>query len=148
MKVIFIKDVKGQGKKGQIKEVSEGYATNFLLPRGMARPATEGNMKTLENQTAAEVRRKEQEKEEAQKLGEKLSDLSLTLKAKAGEGGRLFGAITSKQIAEALTKQNGITIDKRKIELDEPIRHLGTTQVQVKLHTEVKAVLKVQVTEE
>ncbi|AHV99699.1 50S ribosomal protein L9 [Paenibacillus sabinae] len=148
MKVIFIKDVKGQGKKGQIKEVSEGYATNFLLPRGMARPATEGNMKTLENQTAAEVRRKEQEKEEAQKLGEKLSELALTLKAKAGEGGRLFGAITSKQIAEALTKQNGITIDKRKIELDEPIRHLGTTQVQVKLHTEVKAVLKVQVTEE
>ncbi|AIQ15216.1 50S ribosomal protein L9 [Paenibacillus durus] len=148
MKVIFIKDVKGQGKKGQIKEVSEGYATNFLLPRGMARPATEGNMKTLENQAAAEQRRKEQEKEEAQQLGEKLSGLALTMKAKAGEGGRLFGAITSKQIAEALAKANGITIDKRKIELDEPIRHLGTTQVQVKLHTEVKAVLKVQVTEE
>ncbi|BCG61674.1 50S ribosomal protein L9 [Paenibacillus sp. URB8-2] len=148
MKVIFIKDVKGQGKKGQIKEVSEGYATNFLLPRGMARPATEGNMKTIENQAAAEQRRKEQEKEEAQQLGEKLSELTLTMKAKAGEGGRLFGAITSKQIAEALLKQSGITIDKRKIEMDEPIRHLGTLQVQVKLHTEVKAVLKVQVTEE
>ncbi|MBY9082129.1 50S ribosomal protein L9 [Paenibacillus sp. HN-1] len=148
MKVIFIKDVKGQGKKGQIKEVSEGYATNFLLPRGMARPATDGNMKTLENQAAAEQRRKDQEKEEAQNLGEKLGALTLDMKAKAGEGGRLFGAITSKQIAEALTKQNGITIDKRKIELEEPIRHLGTTQVQVKLHTEVKAVLKVQVTEE
>ncbi|MFD1775473.1 50S ribosomal protein L9 [Paenibacillus rhizophilus] len=148
MKVIFIKDVKGQGKKGQIKEVSEGYATNFLLPRGMARPATEGNMKTIENQAAAEQRRKEQEKEEAQQLGEKLSELTLSMKAKAGEGGRLFGAITSKQIAEALVKQSGITIDKRKIEMDEPIRHLGTLQVQVKLHTEVKAVLKVQVTEE
>ncbi|AIQ66180.1 50S ribosomal protein L9 [compost metagenome] len=148
MKVIFIKDVKGQGKKGQVKEVSEGYATNFLLPRGMARPATDGNVKTLENQAAAEQRRKEQEKEEAQKLGEKLSALTLDMKAKAGEGGRLFGAITSKQIAEALAKQNSITIDKRKIELEEPIRHLGTTQVQVKLHTEVKAVLKVQVTEE
>ncbi|AKG36858.1 50S ribosomal protein L9 [Paenibacillus durus] len=148
MKVIFIKDVKGQGKKGQIKEVSEGYATNFLLPRGMARPATEGNMKTLENQAAAEERRKQQEKEEAEQLGQKLSGLELTMKAKAGEGGRLFGAITSKQIAEALAKANGITIDKRKIELEEPIRHLGTTQVQVKLHTEVKAVLKVQVTEE
>ncbi|MDT3425253.1 large subunit ribosomal protein L9 [Paenibacillus forsythiae] len=148
MKVIFIKDVKGQGKKGQIKEVSEGYATNFLLPRGMARPATDGNMKTLENQAAAEQRRKEQEKEEAQQLGEKLGGLALTMKAKAGEGGRLFGAITSKQIAEALAKESGITVDKRKIELDEPIRHLGTTQVQVKLHTEVKAVLKVQVTEE
>ncbi|MNB71042.1 50S ribosomal protein L9 [compost metagenome] len=148
MKVIFIKDVKGQGKKGQVKEVSEGYATNFLLPRGMARPATDGNVKTLENQAAAEQRRKEQEKEEAQKLGEKLSALTLDMKAKAGEGGRLFGAITSKQIAEVLAKQNSITIDKRKIELEEPIRHLGTTQVQVKLHTEVKAVLKVQVTEE
>lgn len=148
MKVIFLKDVKGQGKKGQIKEVSEGYATNFLLPRGLVRPATDGNVKTLENQTAAELRRKENEKEEAQALGKKLDELTLNLKAKAGEGGRLFGAITSKQIAEALTAQSGITIDKRKMELGEPIRHLGVTQVSVKLHTEVKATLKVQVTEE
>lgn len=148
MKVIFLKDVKGQGKKGQIKEVSEGYATNFLLPRGMARPATDGNMKTLENQAAAELRRKENEKDEAKALGAKLDDIQLTLKAKAGEGGRLFGAITSKQIAEALTASHGITIDKRKMELGEPIRHLGVTQVSVKLHPEVKATLKVQVTEE
>lgn len=148
MKVIFLKDVKGQGKKGQVKEVSEGYATNFLLPRGMARPATDGNMKTLENQAAAELRRKENEKEEAKALGAKLDDIQLTLKAKAGEGGRLFGAITSKQIAEALTASHGITIDKRKMELGEPIRHLGVTQVSVKLHPEVKATLKVQVTEE
>ena len=148
MKVIFLKDVKGQGKKGQVKEVSEGYATNFLLPRGMARPATDGNMKTLENQAAAELRRKENEKDEAKALGAKLDDIQLTLKAKAGEGGRLFGAITSKQIAEALTASHGITIDKRKMELGEPIRHLGVTQVSVKLHPEVKATLKVQVTEE
>lgn len=148
MKVIFIKDVKGQGKKGQVKEVSEGYATNFLLPRGLVRPATEGNVKTLENQAAAEQRRKEQEKEEAQQLGKKLDELTLTLKAKSGEGGRLFGAITSKQIAEALAATEGIVIDKRKIELNDPIRHVGTFQVHVKLHTEVKANLTVQVTEE
>jgi large subunit ribosomal protein L9 len=148
MKVIFIKDVKGQGKKGQVKEVSEGYAANFLLPRGLVRPATEGNVKTLENQAAAEQRRKDNEKEEAQKLGKKLDELTLNMKAKAGEGGRLFGAITSKQIAETLASVEGIVIDKRKIELNEPIRHLGVTQVIVKLHTEVKATLKVQVTEE
>lgn len=148
MKVIFIKDVKGQGKKGQVKEVSEGYASNFLLPRGLVRPATEGNVKTLENQAAAEQRRKDQEKEEAQQLGKKLDELTLTLKAKSGEGGRLFGAITSKQIAETLAATQGITIDKRKIELSDPIRHVGTFQVNVKLHTEVKASLTVQVTEE
>ncbi|KWX71999.1 50S ribosomal protein L9 [Paenibacillus jilunlii] len=148
MKVIFIKDVKGQGKKGQVKEVSEGYAANFLLPRGLVRPATEGNVKTLENQAAAEQRRKDQEKEEAVQLGKKLDELTLTLKAKAGEGGRLFGAITSKQIGETLAAAHGITIDKRKIELSDSIRHVGTFQVAVKLHTEVKANLTVQVTEE
>lgn len=147
MKVIFIKDVKGQGKKGQVKEVSEGYATNFLFQRGLARPATEGNMKVLENQNAAEEKRKQEEKEEAIALGKKLETLTVVLKAKAGEGGKLFGAITSKQIAEALAKQ-GHKIDKRKIELDEPIRNLGVTQMSVKLHPDVKATLKVQVTEE
>ncbi|WIV19213.1 50S ribosomal protein L9 [Paenibacillus polygoni] len=147
MKVIFIKDVKGQGKKGQVKEVSEGYASNFLLPRGLARPATEGNVKVLENQNAAEQKRKQQEKEEAVALGKKLETVTVELKAKAGEGGKLFGAITSKQIAEALGKQ-GYKIDKRKIELDEPIRTLGVTQMSVKLHPDVKATLKVQVTEE
>ncbi|MDQ0492305.1 MULTISPECIES: 50S ribosomal protein L9 [Paenibacillus] len=147
MKVIFIKDMKGQGKKGQVKEVSDGYAANFLLPRGIARPATEGNMKTLENQNAAEEKRKQEEKEEAQVLGKKLEETTIQLKAKAGEGGRLFGAITSKQIAEAVSK-TGIKLDKRKIELEEPIRTLGVTQMTVKLHPEVKATLKVQVTEE
>ncbi|GAK41491.1 50S ribosomal protein L9 [Paenibacillus urinalis] len=147
MKVIFIKDVKGQGKKGQVKEVSEGYASNFLLPRGLARAATDGNMKTLENQNAAEEKRKQQEKDDAAALGKKLEEATIVLKAKAGEGGRLFGAITSKQIAEALAGQ-GFKVDKRKIELDEPIRNLGVTQVPVKLHPDVKATLKVQVTEE
>lgn len=147
MKVIFLKDVKGQGKKGEIKEVSEGYAQNFLIPRGLVRLATEGNVKTLENQTAAEVKRKENEKQEAINLGKKLEEMTIGLKAKAGEGGRLFGAITSKQVAEALEK-SGVKIDKRKIEMHDPIRTLGVTQVPVKLHPEVKATLKVQVTEE
>lgn len=147
MKVIFLQDVKGQGKKGQVKEVSDGYASNFLLPKGLVRPATDGNMKVLQNQEAAEDRRKQEEKEEAQALAKKLEATAIELKAKAGEGGRLFGAITSKQIAEVLSKQ-GLKIDKRKIELDEPIRHLGVTQMTVKLHPEVKATLKVQVTEE
>lgn len=147
MKVIFIKDVKGQGKKGQVKEVSEGYAQNFLLPRGLVRLATDGNMKTLENQNAAEERRKQEEKAEAEVLGKKLEAEVTELKAKAGEGGRLFGAITSKQIAEALAAK-GLKIDKRKIELEDPIRTLGVTQVTVKVHPEVKATIKVQVTEE
>ncbi|MFB5762678.1 50S ribosomal protein L9 [Paenibacillus medicaginis] len=147
MKVIFLKDVKGQGKKGQIKEVSDGYATNFLLPRNLVRPATEGNMKVMENQHAAEERRKQEEKAEAQELGKKLEAMTVQLKAKAGEGGRLFGAITSKQIADVLAS-SGVKLDKRKIELEEPIRALGVTQMLVKLHPEVKATLKVQVTEE
>lgn len=147
MKVIFLKDVKGQGKKGEIKNVSEGYAQNFLLPKGLVRLATDGNVKTLENQTAAELKRKEQEKQDAINLGKKLEELTVTLKAKSGEGGRLFGAITSKQVAEALEKV-GLKIDKRKIEMQDPIRTLGVTQVPVKLHPEVKATLKVQVTEE
>ena len=98
--------MKGQGKKGQVKEVSEGYAQNFLLPRGIVRPATEGNMKTLDNQKAAEERIKQEEKAEAEVLAKKLEAEVTELKAKAGEGGRLFGAITSKQIAEALSKKD------------------------------------------
>jgi len=146
MKVIFLQDVKGQGKKGEIKDVSEGYARNFLLPRGLAQLATEGNRKTLEQRHAAEGKRKEREKEEAKALAERLAALTLTIPAKAGESGRLFGAITSKQIAEALEKQQ-IVVDKRKIELNEPIRALGVTRVALKLHPEVKGTLNVHVVE-
>ncbi|WP_424767769.1 50S ribosomal protein L9 [Paenibacillus sp. sgz302251] len=147
MKVIFLQDVKGQGKKGQVKDLSEGYVRNFLLPKGLAKLASDGNLKTLELQNASEVKRKEKEKEDAQELGKRLGELTVVIKTKAGEGGRLFGAITSKQIGEALAAQ-GIKIDKRKIELEEPIRTLGVTQVVVKLHPEVKAKLSVQAAEE
>ncbi|MBH5319352.1 50S ribosomal protein L9 [Paenibacillus sp. GSMTC-2017] len=147
MKVIFLQDVKGQGKKGQVKDLSEGYVRNFLLPKGLAKLASDGNLKTLELQSASEEKRKAQEKADAQALGKKLEEMTIVVKAKAGEGGRLFGAITSKQIAEALAAK-GIKIDKRKIELEDPIRTLGVTQVPVKLHPEVKAKLNVQASEE
>ena len=147
MKVIFLQDVKGQGKKGQINEVSEGYGNNFLIKNGLARPATEGNMKTLEQQKKSEEKKKEQEKLDAEKLAAKIGETTVEVKTKAGEGGRLFGAVTSKQIAEGLAKI-GMKIDKRKIELNEPIRSLGYTNVEVKLHPEVRGTLKVHVTEE
>ncbi|MFD0590247.1 50S ribosomal protein L9 [Paenibacillus sp. GCM10027627] len=147
MKVIFLQDVKGQGKKGQVKELSEGYVRNFLLPKGLAKLASDGNLKTLELQTASEEKRKAKEKEDAQALGKRLEEMTVVVKAKAGEGGRLFGAVTSKQIADALAEK-GIKIDKRKIELEDAIRTLGVTQVPVKLHPEVKAKLNVQTTEE
>jgi large subunit ribosomal protein L9 len=147
MKVVFLKDVKGQGKKGEIKEVSEGYANNFLVAQGLAAPATQGAVKNLDNQKKAEQRKKEQEKADAQALAVKLGELTVQIKAKAGEGGRLFGAITSKQIAEVLEKQK-IVIDKRKLVLEDPIRTLGVTKVPVKLHTEVIGTLNVQVVED
>lgn len=147
MKVIFLQDVKGQGKKGEVKNVSDGYANNFLIPRGLAKPANESNMKQLEHQKQMEAKQREQEKQEAQALADKLKDMPVVLRAKAGEGGRLFGAVTTKHIADALKKMK-LDIDKRKIVLDEPIRTLGTTEVPVKLHPDVKASLKVQVVEE
>jgi large subunit ribosomal protein L9 len=147
MKVIFLQDVKGQGKKGQVKDLSEGYVRNFLLPQGLAKLASDGNLKTLEVQNASEQKRKEKEKLDAQALGKKLEEMTVVIKTRAGEGGRLFGAITSKQIGEALAAL-GIKVDKRKIELDDPIRNLGVTQVIIKLHPEVKAKVSVQAVEE
>lgn len=147
MKVIFLKDVKGQGKKGELKEISEGYARNFLFPKGLAKEATEGNVKTLEAQQKSEEKRKEREKQDAQELALKLNALTVTINAKAGEGGRLFGAISSKQVAEALEAQFSIKLDKRKLDM-ESIRSLGITQVKAKLYHEVTAVLKVHVVEE
>ncbi|CAM5798048.1 MULTISPECIES: 50S ribosomal protein L9 [Brevibacillus] len=147
MKVIFLKDVKGQGKKGEVKDLSEGYVRNFLLPRGLVKEATEANMKTLDAQQRSEAKRKEQEKIEAQQLAEKMNEITVKVSGKAGEGGRLFGAISSKQVAQALEDQFQIKLDKRKLEM-EAIRALGVTQVKVKLHNEVTATLKVHVVEE
>jgi large subunit ribosomal protein L9 len=147
MKVIFLKDVKGQGKKGEVKEMAEGYVRNFLLPKGLVAIASDSNVKQLEHQKLAEAKRKEKEKAEAQELAKKLAETVVVFRIKAGEGGRLYGSITSKQIAEELEKL-GIHLDKRKIEMSDAIRSLGTTNVKVKLHPEVTAQLRVQVTEQ
>lgn len=147
MKVIFLKDVKGKGKKGEVKDVAEGYARNYLIPNGLAVEATKSNLKTLEAQKKSAQKKAEHELEEAKKLKEQIEKLTVEIKAKAGEGGRLFGAVSTKQIAEALGKLN-IKVDKRKILLDEPIRSLGFTNVPVKIHPEVTATVKVHVKEE
>ncbi|MCT2537870.1 50S ribosomal protein L9 [Aquibacillus koreensis] len=148
MKVIFTEDVKGKGKKGEVKNVSDGYARNYLLKNNLAVEATGGNMKALQAQKNKEQQLEQEEVNEAKKLKEKLANLEVTLKAKSGEGGRLFGSITSKQIAEELKKAHKIKMDKRKIELDQPIRALGYTNVPVKLHQEVTGTIKVHVVEE
>lgn len=147
MKVIFLQDVKGQGKKGEVKDLSEGYVRNFLLPKKLVKEATDSNVKTLDAQKRSEEKRKEQEKLEAQELGKKLEELTVKVAGKAGEGGRLFGAISSKQVAQALEDQFKIKVDKRKLEM-EAIRALGVTQIKVKLHNEVTVTLKVHVVEE
>jgi len=147
MRVIFLKDVKGQGKKGEIKDLSEGYVRNFLIPKGLVREATEGNVRDLEAKQRSEEKRKEQEKIEAQELAAKMNEMTVKIKGKAGEGGRLFGAISSKQVIQALEEQHKVKLDKRKLDM-EAIRSLGVTQVKVKLHPDVTATLKVHVVEE
>lgn len=145
MKVILKADVKALGKKGQVFEVSDGYARNFLFPKGLALEATSGNLNDLASKKANEERKKEKEKEEAQALAARLSSITVEVLTKTGEGGRLFGSVTNKEIAEALKSKYGIEIDKRKLELKEPIKALGTFTVQAKLHHEVNAQLQVQV---
>ncbi|MEH7490991.1 50S ribosomal protein L9 [Neobacillus sp. 3P2-tot-E-2] len=147
MKVIFLKDVKGKGKKGEVKNVADGYAHNFLIKQGLAIEANNTNISTLEGQKKKEDKRAAEELEEAKQLGVQLEKITVELSAKAGEGGRLFGSITTKQIAEELQKKHGIKIDKRKMELADAIRTLGHTKVPVKLHHEVLATLTVHVKE-
>jgi large subunit ribosomal protein L9 len=147
MKVIFLKDVKGKGKKGEVKNVADGYAHNFLIKQGLAIEASNANVSTLEGQKKKEDKRAAEELAEAKKLGEQLEKITVELSAKAGDGGRLFGSITTKQIAEELQKKQGIKIDKRKMELSDAIRTLGSTKVPVKLHHEVLATLTVHVKE-
>jgi large subunit ribosomal protein L9 len=148
MKVIFLKDVKGKGKKGEVKNVADGYAHNFLLKNNLAREADQAAISQLAGQKKKQEKEAAQELEEAKALKEKLESLTIELKAKSGEGGRLFGSITTKQVATELEKVHGIKIDKRKMELDDAIRALGYTNVPVKVHPEVTATLRVHVTEE
>ncbi|EKN62372.1 50S ribosomal protein L9 [Neobacillus bataviensis LMG 21833] len=147
MKVIFLKDVKGKGKKGEVKNVADGYAHNFLIKQGLAVEANNASISSLDAQKKKEEKMAAEELADAKKLKDVLDQITVELTAKAGEGGRLFGSITTKQVAEELQKKHGIKIDKRKMELTDAIRTLGHTKVPVKLHHEVTATLTVSVTE-
>ena len=148
MKVILQQDVKGQGKKGQLIEASDGYARNFLLPRKLAVPATAENLNTMKQQEKAKKAQEAAEKAEAQAVAEKLKEAVVKLTAKAGSGGRLFGAVTSKEISDALKEQYGLDVAKTKIVQDEPIKSFGTYQLKCKLGYEITGTLTVTVAEE
>lgn len=148
MKVILSKDVKDLGKAGSLVDVSEGYARNFLFPRQMASEATPAALKQWEEKKKAEQRREEKLLAEAQAQAKSLEEAKVVIKSKSGEGGKLYGTVTSKDIAEAMSKQVQVQVDKRKIDLAEPIRTLGTHHYMVKLHPQVTAKMRVQVVEE
>lgn len=147
MKIILLQDVKKLGKRGDLVEVAEGYARNFLFPRKLAAEATQGSINQLEQEKSALKRKKAKELEAAKVLAKKLSNTQLTLSVKAGDQGKLFGSITNKDISEALEKQHQVTVDRRKIELGEPIKALGTYEVAIKLVPEVEAKLVIKVVE-
>ena len=148
MKVILLQDVKGQGKKGQLIEASDGYARNFLLPRKLAVAATAENLNTMKQQEKAKKAQEAAEKAEAQAVAEQLKAIVVKVTAKAGSGGRLFGAVTSKEISDALKEQFGLDIAKTKIVQDEPIKSVGTYQLKCKLGYEISGTLTVTVAEE
>lgn len=148
MKVIFTQDVKGKGKKGEVKEVPVGYANNFLLKKNYAVEATPGNLKQLELQKKRVKQERQQEIEDAKVLKETLSNIEVEVSAKTGEGGKLFGSVSTKQIAEALKAQHDIKIDKRKMDLPNGIHSLGYTNVPVKLDKEVEGTIRVHAVEQ
>ena len=148
MIVILKKDVKGNGKAGDVIKVSPGYARNMLIPRGFAVEATEGNIRNLEKQKQIQKENEAIEKAKAEEVALKLSKGNIVIKTKAGEGGRLFGSITNKDIAEAIEEQLDIKIDRRKIVLENPIKELGIVNVEAKLYPEVTGKFVVEVKEE
>ena len=145
MKVIFLTDVKGQGKKNQVVEVSDGYAKNFLIPRKLAKPADAQSLNDVKVKAEALEYRIATEKKEAQALAARLKEIVVVINASGGSDSRLYGSITSKDIADALKAAHGIDIDKRKINLAEPIKAYGTYQADVKLYTEVTGKITVRV---
>ena len=145
MKVIFLTDVKGQGKKNQVVEVSDGYAKNFLFPRKLAKPADAQSLNDVKVKAEALEYRIATEKKEAQELAARLKEIVVVINAAGGSDSRLYGSITSKDIADALKASHGIDIDKRKISLADPIKAYGTYQADVKLYTEVTGKITVRV---
>lgn len=148
MKVILLKDIKGTGKKGEVIKASDGHARNYLIPRKLAVEATEANLKELQFKQANQEKVRKEELDAAKAFAKSLEEMELKLAAKAGEGQKLFGSITSKDLSEALKSQHGIEIDKKKIVLKQPIKELGTYDLEVKVYPNVKGVLKVTITSE
>ncbi len=148
MKVVLTQDVKDLGKAGEVKEVADGYARNYLLPRRLAMPATETQLRKLADRQAAQVRHQARAEQEARKLAERIAATSVTFKVRVGEQHRLYGSITSADIADAASKQLGKEIDKRRIEMDEPLKHLGTFKVPVRLAKDIVPQLTVVIEQE
>lgn len=147
MKVIFNVDVKGQGKKGEMKEVSDGYARNYLLPRKLAEAATADNINTMKLKEKAKAAQIAKEKAEAEEIAKRLSEITVTVRAKSGGAGKLFGSVTSQEISDALREQHGIVIEKNKIVQAEPIKTYGSFTVKAKLGYEISANVSVLVIE-
>ena len=147
MKVILLQDVKGQGKKGQLIDVSDGYARNFLLPKKLAQEATADNINTMKMNDKAQQEKRQKEREQAVALEKVLKEMTLIVTAKGGGAGRLFGSVTNAEIADALARQHKIELDKRKIVLKDPIKNVGLYTVVCKLGYEVNAELKVEIKE-
>jgi large subunit ribosomal protein L9 len=147
MKVILLQDIRGKGKKGQMIEASDGYARNYLLPRKMAIEATADNVNTMKMNDKAKAEQAAREKAQAQEFADRLKEITVEIAAKSGNGGRLFGSITSQEVSDALKKQFGIAIDKKKIVQDEPIKSFGTFSLKAKLGYEIVATITVHVSE-
>ena len=143
MKVILLSDIKGVGKKDQIINANDGYARNYLFPKKLALEATTGNLGNLKSKQESNQYRKDMQKEEAIKLADKIKDITLTIKVKAGENGKIFGGVTAKEIAENLKTQYAIDVDKKKINLSETIKVIGTRTVDIKLYEGVIGKLKI-----
>lgn len=147
MRIVLREDVENLGRRGEVVKVANGYARNFLLPKGKALPATDGNLKTIEREKRRYVIRQAKEKDEAQSVAQRLAGISCTIVRKVGENDVLYGSVTASDIAEYLAKE-GVTVDKRRILIDEPIKSLGIYSVPVRLHPEVSAEVKVWVVKE
>ena len=144
MKVILIEEIRGLGTRGDVVTVKDGYARNFLLPKNLAREATTGNMKQIEHERRKWSLLAQQEKDAAQKAADKVKGVKITIEKRVGEHGHLFGSVTANEIADALLEK-GIEVDKRRIELEQPIKNLGVHDVDVRLHRDVTAQIKVEV---
>ncbi len=147
MKVILLQDVKGKGKKGQMLEVSDGYARNFMLPKKLAIEATADAVNTMRMNDKAAAEKAAKERAEALEISKKLREMTLTVTAKGGGAGRLFGSVTNQEIADALKSSSGIALDKRKIVVSDPIKNVGTYTVTCKLGYEISAPLTVKIVE-